>query len=150
MDGAAVELTVDDGIVRRVEAAAETPGLPRLLPVLVDLQHNGALGHAYNNITADDAEALRQIAGHLLRHGVGRVLATFTTTDYPRLERAAAALRGHFDADAELNALFPGIFHEGVTYLASGPGAIRLALKPTTSPLVSKIGKITRPWLRSA
>lgn len=114
LDGAAVDLTVDGGIVRQVEAVAATPGLPRLLPVLVDLQHNGALGQAYNNITADDEEALRRIAGHLLRHGVGRVLATFTTTDYPRLERAAAALRGHFGADAELNALFPGIFHEGV------------------------------------
>ncbi|MCI5778801.1 MAG: hypothetical protein MR051_03135 [Lentisphaeria bacterium] len=114
LDGTAVELTVEGGIIRRVGSVAATPGLPRLLPVLVDLQHNGALGQAYNNITADDAEALRRIAGHLLRHGVGRVLATFTTADYPRLKRAAAALRGHFEADALLNTLFPGIFHEGV------------------------------------
>ena len=121
LDGDAVEVTVDGGIIRDVAGISAKPGLPRLLPVLVDLQHNGALGQAYNNITADDADALRRIAGHLLRHGVGRTLATFTTTDYPRLERAAAALRDIFDSDAVLSALFPGIFHEGV-FISPDPG----------------------------
>ena len=114
LDGNAVELTVDNGVITSELVISETPGLPYLLPVLVDLQHNGALGEAYNNLLPGDDTALRKIAEHLLRHGVGRVLATFTTADYSRLERAATALCGILDNDQELASLFPGIFHEGV------------------------------------
>ena len=94
LDGSAVELAVDGDIISSVSPIPPAPDLPYLLPVLVDLQHNGALGQAYNNLTGStaDVDTLHRIADHLLSHGVGRVLATFTTTDYPRLEKAAAAL----------------------------------------------------------
>lgn len=123
LDGTAVEVHVDNNIISSAVPITPTPDLPYLLPVLVDLQHNGALGQAYNNITgsADDIAALHKIAGHLLSHGVGRVLATFTTTDYPRLERAAEALNKILDSDELLNSLFPGIFHEGV-FISPDPG----------------------------
>ena len=114
LDGNAIELTVDNGFIVEVSPTAEISGLPYLLPVLVDVQHNGALGQAYNNLVPGDGAAMRKIAGHLLSHGVGRVLATFTTTDYPRLERAAGAIAEILDNDPELDSLFPGIFHEGV------------------------------------
>ena len=123
LDGSAVELHVDGNIISSVSPIPPTPDLPYLLPVLVDLQHNGALGQAYNNITgsAADVEALHRIADHLLSHGVGRVLATFTTADYPRLETAAAALNSIFNSDKLLNSLYPGIFHEGV-FISPDPG----------------------------
>ena len=110
----AVRLEVENGkIIRRTPIPAE-PGLPRLLPVLVDLQHNGALSHAYNNLNGEGEKELETIAGHLLRHGVGRVLATFTTADYSILETGAQAINRILEHDRKLNSLFPGIFHEGV------------------------------------
>ena len=121
LEGNAVEITIANGVICNVENVEAGADLPYLLPVLVDLQHNGALGLAYNNVVDESVMPLRKTAGHLLRHGVGRVLATFTTVDYPRLERAAAALRKILDSDPELNSLFPGIFHEGV-FISPDPG----------------------------
>ena len=123
LDGTAVEVHVDNAVITSVSSIPATDDLPYLLPVLVDLQHNGALGQAYNNITgsADDIAALHKIARHLLSHGVGRVLATFTTTDYPRLEKAAEALNEILDSDELLGSVFPGIFHEGV-FISPDPG----------------------------
>ncbi len=114
LDGEAVEIRVNGEEIEAVRAIPPVPGLPRLLPVLVDLQQNGALGHAYNNLNGDGRSELRIIAEHLLRNGVGRVLATFTTAEYSRLKTAAATLRKVLDGDPVLNSLFAGIFHEGV------------------------------------
>ena len=114
LDGKAVELTVSDRTIISRKEIPHDSALPRLLPALVDTQQNGALTFAYNNMTEDSAPDLRKIAGHLKKNCVGRVLATFTTTDYPRLERAAKALGKIFDEDKDLGTLFPGIFHEGV------------------------------------
>ncbi|MBR7105220.1 MAG: hypothetical protein IKC65_09755 [Lentisphaeria bacterium] len=114
LDGRAVELTVSGSRITGSTPIDATASLPRLLPALVDIQQNGALTFAFNNITEESAPQLHKIAAHLKKNCVGRVLATFTTTDYPRLERAAAALNKIFKADQELETLFAGIFHEGV------------------------------------
>lgn len=114
LSGEAVELTVSGHLIIQSQQIETSADLPRLLPALVDTQHNGALTHAYNNMTENSAGELQEIAGHLKKNCVGRVLATFTTTDYPRLEKAAGALNKILSADPMLGALFTGIFHEGV------------------------------------
>ena len=114
IDGEAVELEVRNGRIASRRAIERTSGLPRLFPGLVDLQHNGALGHSYNNLADRAEEELECMAGHLLRHGVVRVQATFTTADYAILETAARAIDKALTRNAQLASLFPGIFHEGV------------------------------------
>ncbi len=114
LDGEAIGLEVKNGRIERRIPIPSEPGLPHLLPVLVDLQHNGALSHAYNNLNGEGEKELEVIAGHLLRHGVGRVLATFTTAEYSILETGARSIHGVLDRNRGLNSLFCGIFHEGV------------------------------------
>ncbi len=122
IDGTTRAVTVEAGRIKSVEVIEKTGGLPRLLPVLVDLQQNGALGHAFNNIGSEAGEKeLRLIASHLLKNGVGRVLATFTTAPYERLMTAAGTLQGILDRNPDLNSLFCGIFHEGV-FISPEPG----------------------------
>lgn len=112
--GKAIEVSVFGTRIGTVREIPLEPGLPRLLPPLVDLQQNGALGVAFNNLGREEPGQLRRVAELLIRNGVGRVLATFTTAPYEILENAADSLRNELDADPELNALFFGIFHEGV------------------------------------
>ncbi len=114
LDGQAVAITVHQNKISSVLEIAPEPGLPRILPSLVDLQHNGALGFAYNNMRDDATNQLHHIATHLLRNGVARVMATFTTAPYELLNTAAQAINNSLNADIELNKLFCGIFHEGV------------------------------------
>jgi N-acetylglucosamine-6-phosphate deacetylase len=112
--GEAVQVFVDQGKIIEVQTVDMESGLPYLLPCLVDLQQNGALGFAYNNMNADAAIQLPQIAAHLLRNGVGRVLATFTTAPYEVLNTGADAFNNALSSDTQLEKLFCGIFHEGV------------------------------------
>ncbi len=114
LDGRAVRIGVCGDKIVSEEAIERTPGMARLLPVLVDLQQNGAHGLAFNNLHETAPNDLETIGDHLLKNGVGRVLATFTTTDYAILQTAATAVREALDRDEHLNRLFFGIFHEGV------------------------------------
>ena len=88
LDGTSVEVMVEGEQIARVTpiGAADHDGvaedLPLIGPPLVDLQANGALGHGFNRIH-EDPEGLDLIAAHQRRHGVGRSLATFTTTGLP-------------------------------------------------------------------
>ena len=114
LDGQAVAVTVHRNKIDSVREIAPEPGLPKILPSLVDLQHNGALGFAYNNINKDTPNQLKHIAHHLISNGVGRVLATFTTAPYELLNTAAKTINNILNSNSELNKLFCGIFHEGV------------------------------------
>jgi len=114
LQGEPVLLEIENGRILRRTPIPDEDGLPRLLPVLVDLQHNGALGYSYNNLREDGEKELEEIASHLLRHGVGRVLPTLTTADYAILETGAHSLNGILEHNRKLNRLFMGIFHEGV------------------------------------
>lgn len=116
-DGRAVEVDVEGSRIRRVVPLPEKRGnesLPYLLPVLVDLQHNGALGAYYGEIPEMGVAKLREIAAHLRRHGVGRCLLTMVTQERSELAMLAGFLGRVLGADRELERLFFGIFHEGV------------------------------------
>ncbi len=112
--GQAVALTVEKGRIAAVRETAPAPDAPWLLPVLVDLQHNGSLGITYNELRDGPPVHLQTIARHLRRHGVGRCLATLTTDPREQMIRTAAQLSRWLDDDPDLDALFPGLFHEGI------------------------------------
>ncbi len=100
--------------VRDLAAGGPAEDLPYFLPVLVDLQHNGALGAYYGDIPRLGLEKLREIAAYLRRNGVGRCLLTLVTQERSELDRVADFLGGVLERDADLARLFFGIFHEGV------------------------------------
>ncbi len=115
--GGAVNIKVSSAKIDSIKAITVEPeSLPYALPVLVDLQHNGALGTAYNVLEqhGDAHERLKKIADHLRSHGVGRCLLTLTTYPVEGLKRAAMFLNKALSMDAALNSLFFGVFHEGV------------------------------------
>ncbi len=109
-----VAVHVEAGRIADVTAVASDPALPHLLPVLVDLQHNGAFGVRYNEIGRHGIEALRRLGSFLRRHGVGRCLPTLTTQPPAVLREAAVCFNEWLGADADLSRLYRGIFHEGV------------------------------------
>ena len=112
LDGRAVEVAVKGATIASVEEIPQTADLPWLLPPLVDLQHNGSLGFSYSFL--DSVDELRAIGDHLLKHGVGRVLATSTTYEYDEVCRGGRKFKDFVDSDPVLGELFFGIFHEGV------------------------------------
>jgi N-acetylglucosamine-6-phosphate deacetylase len=114
LDGRSIELIVEGDTISAVRPIPSDSSLPWLLPSLVDLQHNGTLGVAYNNLDTDAPSQLHRMAEYLLRNGVGRCLATLTTCPYERLNKAVVAFDQALSQDKMLNTLFPGIFHEGV------------------------------------
>ena len=121
LDGVPLRVTVERGEIKKVDEIAKNSNLPRILPALVDLQQNGALGFPYNTLSENASETLNKIASHLLKNGVGRVFATFTTAPYDVLNTAAASFDTALQSDEKLNGLFCGIFHEGV-FISPEPG----------------------------
>lgn len=114
LDGKCVEVSVQNGVICHVEEIRPDNDLPYILPPLVDLQHNGALGYAYNNINEDAESQLKKISRYLIENGVGRVLATFTTAPYDLLTNNSAKLGNAIASNFVLAKMFSGIFHEGV------------------------------------
>ena len=78
--GGAVEFEVENGIITSVTPIKDSPSLPWIMPVLVDLQQNGAVGHSFSALKTP--EELRAVTEALYRHGVGRVQATSGTEVY--------------------------------------------------------------------
>jgi N-acetylglucosamine-6-phosphate deacetylase len=117
--GEAVEVTVDGGAIASVKPfAGEAPLL--IAPPLVDLQQNGALGYSFNRVS-EQPEGLRTIAAHVRRHGVGRMLATFTTFPYEPLLESLAEFDRQLSADGDLARLIFGAFSEGI-YVSRATG----------------------------
>ncbi|MFA7173399.1 MAG: hypothetical protein WC340_08295 [Kiritimatiellia bacterium] len=114
LEGNAVEVTVSGAAIQDVRSISWDSSLPRILPSLVDLQHNGALGLAYNNLNDKTPDQLRRVGEFLIRNGVGRAMATFTTAPYDLLLTAAKNYNENLSCDLEMAQLFSGIFHEGV------------------------------------
>ncbi|NQT91811.1 MAG: hypothetical protein HQ559_03550 [Lentisphaerae bacterium] len=114
-DGGAVTVAVRD---RTIVSVTETPervdDLPFILPVLFDAQQNGALGTFYTALHDHEPDVLREIADLLRRHGVGRCFMTMVTHPLDQLKETMARVGAWLDADEDLDALWPGIFHEGV------------------------------------
>lgn len=111
-EGGAVEFEVVNGRIGKVTPTRDSADLPWLMPVLVDVQQNGAVGFSYS--TLKDPDQLRAIATALLRHGVGRVQATTVSVPLETLRNSVALLAKECAADPALNALFPCLFHEGI------------------------------------
>jgi N-acetylglucosamine-6-phosphate deacetylase len=79
----------------------------------VDLQQNGALGHGFNRLH-EKPETLSKVAGHLRRHGVGRVLMTTSTYPYELILQSLAEFARQVSADKNLERLYFGAFSEGI------------------------------------
>lgn len=114
LEGNAVEVTVSGTSISNVRSISWDATLPRILPSLVDLQHNGALGLAYNNLNDRTPDQLRRVGELLIRNGIGRVMATLTTAPYELLCTAAKTFNENLNCDREMTRLFSGLFHEGV------------------------------------
>ncbi len=112
-DGRQVDVEVTDGLITGVRDIAAKRDLPSFFPILVDLQHNGALGCAYGAMAEDDHHRLHETATLLRRHGVGRCLPTLVSESEPAVLKAVSCLDMWLAADADLSLLFAGILHEG-------------------------------------
>jgi len=114
IDGQTVAVEVDGATIRQVRPVPDDASLPWLLPVLVDLQHNGALGTAYGTVGTAPKGELRRIGEFLLRQGVGRCLLTLATYPVAVLQESCKAIRAALEADPVLDRLYCGVFHEGL------------------------------------
>lgn len=113
LEGEPITVTVEGSMVRSVQPLQPGRQLPLIAPPLVDLQQNGALGHAFNKLH-EDPEVLTTVAAHVRRHGVGRMLATFTTYPYARQLESLAEFDRQLTANDDLERLFFGAFFEGI------------------------------------
>ena len=114
-DGTAVTLAVRDGRIEARTPLADCADLPWLLPPLVDVQQNGALGINFHALgEPGNEEAIYRIAHFLRCHGVGRCWLTIPSAPLLDVHRAYRTIGSVLDRDADLAALFCGIFHEGI------------------------------------
>jgi len=120
-DGSCISVCVQGRHIAGVEPIARDNGLPQLLPILVDLQHNGALGFEFSKISEAGIDNLRQIATFLRRHGVGRCLPTLITHSDDTLEKSLVCFNEWLIADTDLSSIFRGLLHEGV-YISPSDG----------------------------
>lgn len=110
--GGAVEFEVENGVITSVTPIKDSPQLPWIMPVLVDLQQNGAVGYTFS--TLKKAEDLRKITEALYRHGVGRVQATTVSVPVDTLLESLKVIATECDKDPVLNKVIFGLFHEGI------------------------------------
>ncbi|MBT3294503.1 MAG: hypothetical protein HN919_02185 [Verrucomicrobia bacterium] len=113
-DGNALSVSVERGLISQITPIVGDKALPYLLPVLVDLQHNGALGHSFTEADRCGKTGLREVATLLRRHGVGRCLPTLITASADALARSVAGFDAALRDDADLERIYRGLFHEGV------------------------------------
>ena len=112
LQGGAVEFEVEKGIITSVTPVKDSPSLPWIMPVLVDLQQNGAMGYSFS--TLKNPEQLREITTALYRHGVGRVQATTVSVPVETLLDSLKIIKEECDRDPLLNKVIFGLFHEGI------------------------------------
>ena len=112
LQGGAVEFEVEKGVITSVTPIKDSPALPWIMPVLVDLQQNGAMGYSFSNLKSP--EELRAITETLYRHGVGRVQATTVSVPVETLTASMQLLARECDNDPVLNKVIFGLFHEGI------------------------------------
>lgn len=112
-DGSAVAVTLAGDRIGAVEAISARTALPYLLPVLVDLQQNGAFGIYYHQLAERGPERLQEIVDLLRRHGVGRVQLTIPTYEFAKTLANYRLLDQLLNDDPDLATLYFGFFHEG-------------------------------------
>jgi N-acetylglucosamine-6-phosphate deacetylase len=113
LTGEAVAVTVAGAVIASVAPLETRQPLPLIAPPLVDVQQNGALGHAFNDL-GRDPPGLAAVAAHVRRHGVGRMFATFTTDPYARLQASLAEFDRQLSDNPDLARLYGGAFFEGL------------------------------------
>lgn len=112
LNGQTLQVEVEGDRIIAVCQLPRQPELPYLLPVLVELQHNGAMGKVYDLISG--TEELSLIAETLLRHGVGRCLPTLVQKFSNEHLASLRLLESCRMGDVKLKKLFFGYFHEGI------------------------------------
>jgi N-acetylglucosamine-6-phosphate deacetylase len=112
LEGEALEIDVVGEKISAIRPITTRDNLPLIAPPLVDLQHNGAKGYAFNSVH-EKPETLAIVARHALRHGVARLLPTLTTQPYEQSEQSLRAIDQVLSNDCALSRAFPGIFFEG-------------------------------------
>lgn len=109
-----IRITVLKDKIKSIKNIVYDESLPYVLPVLVDLQQNGALGTYFNTLCNKAPETLNSIADYIRKQGVGRCLLTLTTFPYEDLIRTAELIDKLMSEQKDLNTLFFGIFNEGI------------------------------------
>lgn len=110
--GGAVEFEVENGKIISVTPVKDSPALPWIMPVLVDLQQNGAVGHSFSALKTP--EELRAVTEALYRHGVGRVQATTVSVPVETLLSSVKLIADECAKDPVLDKVIFGLFHEGI------------------------------------
>jgi N-acetylglucosamine-6-phosphate deacetylase len=120
--GQVVEISWDSARITRLHPApsAAVPGLPWLVPPLVDLQVNGFAGVDFQQDHLEP-EALIRAARSLHQAGCGCFFPTLITDDWPRLIRRLEQLRALRQRHPELVAAIAGWHIEG-PFLSTEPG----------------------------
>ncbi|MHC4874218.1 MAG: hypothetical protein ACYTFY_20395 [Planctomycetota bacterium] len=113
-DGRTVELTVENKKIASIKDIEKDNSLPYVLPVLVDLQHNGSFGIDFHNFLTDDTSGLDKIADFVRAHGVGRIMPTFVSADVDNSIISAGNINKRLSEDADLNTFMESFFHEGI------------------------------------
>lgn len=112
IDGGDVSFEVEKGVITSVTPVKSSPGSPWIMPVLVDLQQNGAVGCSFSSLKTPDE--LRTITETLFRHGVGRVQATTCSVPWEELLDSVKLIANECDRDPVLNKVIFGLFQEGI------------------------------------
>ncbi|OGV50351.1 MAG: hypothetical protein A2017_15395 [Lentisphaerae bacterium GWF2_44_16] len=113
-DGKCISIFVNNGTIQAVEEFPRDETLPYILPPLVDLQQNGALGIYFTNFCDKNPEDIYRIFEFLVKHGVGRVQLTMTSAAIETLKESLKALDKLLAGNRDLEKMFFGIFHEGL------------------------------------
>jgi len=114
LNGQFVCIEVLGDIISDISEIPEDNTLPMLLPPLVDLQQNGALGTYFSNFCDKNPDELNKIADFLRKHGLGKVQLTLTSASIETLKKSLSAINQKLSVEPELESLFYGIFHEGI------------------------------------
>lgn len=119
LQSGAVEFEVEKGVISSVAPLKDSRDLPWIMPVLVDLQQNGAMGNLFSDLKSP--EELRTIAESLFSHGVGRVQATTISTSVEKIISSVGLIAQECAREPELDKLIFGLFHEGI-FISSEEG----------------------------
>jgi N-acetylglucosamine-6-phosphate deacetylase len=116
----AFELIIHNGRIASLVPIASDDALPLVLPALVDLQVNGALGIAF---TSEDlnVEGVRTVVHWCRSRGTMHLLATIITASDSTVMHGIRTLASAVEIDSDLNQAIAGIHLEG-PYLSGEDG----------------------------
>jgi len=118
--GECMAITVEDGIIRKVEPIDEQPQLPWISPGWIDLQVNGFAGFDLNDRTTV-AEDILGVTKAMFSCGVTNYLPTVITGSSERISQAMQAIRNACEQNDQVKRSILGIHLEG-PYLSSEDG----------------------------